>query len=92
VEGLEAKGQGSWGKIRKQNHCVGRPPLFLKEGPPRALGKSPWRTPSARTARSLTKGLGPMSHATGAPAPKRRKGEPPHPLPRRLEATTGGHD
>jgi hypothetical protein len=46
------------GKMRKQNHCARKTPLF-KKGPPRTLGKSSWRTPSARTARSLTKGLGP---------------------------------
>jgi hypothetical protein len=47
-------------------------PLF-KKGPPHTLGKSPWRTPSARTARSLTKRLGPTSHVAEAPTSMRRE-------------------
>jgi hypothetical protein len=32
AEGLEAKGQGSWGKMRKQNQCARKTP-FSRKGP-----------------------------------------------------------
>jgi hypothetical protein len=66
-------------------------PLFSRKGSPRTLEKSAWRTPSARTTQSLTKGLGPMSHVTKALASVRKKGKPPRSLPRRLGATPGGY-
>jgi hypothetical protein len=41
AEGLEAKGQGSWGEMRKQNHCVRKTP-FSRKGP-----RAPWGEPLA---------------------------------------------
>jgi hypothetical protein len=75
--------------MRKRNHCARKTPFF-KKGPPRTLGKSSWRAPSARTTQSLTKGLGPTSHVAEALASMRRC-EPPCSLPRRLGATVGGY-
>jgi hypothetical protein len=78
------------GKLRKRNHCARKTPFFKKE-PPRALGKSSWRTPSARTTQSLTEGLGTTSHVAEALASMRRRGKTPRSLPRRLGATAGGY-
>jgi hypothetical protein len=79
------------GKMRKRNHCAWKTPLFSRKGSPRTLEKSAWRTPSAQTTQSLTKGPGPTSHVTKALASMRRKGKPPRSLPRRLGATAGGY-
>jgi hypothetical protein len=90
AEGLEAKGQSSWGKCESETTERGRPP-FSRKGSPRTLEKSARRTPSARTTQSLTKGPGPTSHVTKVLASVRRKGKPPRSLPRRLGATAGGY-
>jgi hypothetical protein len=76
--------------MQKQNYCAQKTPFFKKR-PPRTLGKSSWRTPSARTTQSLTKGLGPTIHVAEVLASMRRRGEPPRSLPRRLGATAGGY-
>ena len=90
AEGLEAKGQSSWGKCESETTARGRPP-FSRKGSLRTLEKSARRTPSARTTQSLTKGPGPTSHVTKALASVRRKGKLPRSLPRRLGGTVGGY-
>jgi hypothetical protein len=43
TEGLEVKGQSSWGEMRKQNHCARKTP-FSRKGP-----CAPWEIPLAHT-------------------------------------------